>query len=336
MRVFGLPGVLERASKRGGDIPPDAAHRAAVVEFVNDRRRRGLTRDEACKLADVSARSYTRWRKTLELHGVRALAARSSRPKSDRVAWKQREIAERVEELRQRLPLGKEKLAWLLEREGLVVSASTVGRVLAKLVARGRVQACGHQRRASKQRRKTTQRAHARRKRKGERPQTPGCMIQLDTLHEYSQQARRLHYSAVDPITRYAHATLTARLSSHAASAFLRDCVNRWPHPVTSVQVDNGSEFMGAFERTCLELGLELITIPPASPKSNAHVERLQRTFRDEHYAFEAPSLDISQANERLLDYLEFYNHHRPHKSLGMRTPIEYARTWSPQTGHRS
>lgn len=148
VRVFGLPGVLLRARDREGDVPPDAAYRASVVEFVDDHRARDLTRDETCKLAGVSARSYTRWRKTLKLHGVRALAARSSRPKSGRMPWKQREIAERVEELRQRLPLGKEKLAWLLAREGLVVSASTGVRVLTKLVARGRVQACGHQHRA--------------------------------------------------------------------------------------------------------------------------------------------------------------------------------------------
>lgn len=124
--------------------------------------------------------------------------------------------------------------------------------------------------------------------------------------------------------------------SAQTASQFLRDCLARWPHKVTSVQVDNGSEFMGAFEKACLELGLELITIPPASPKSNAHVERLQRTFREEHYAFEDPTLDIKQANESLLDYLQFYNHQRPHKSLGMRTPMEYAHAWNPETGQRS
>src|SRR5690554_957725 len=315
MRVFGLPGVVQRASRRAGDVPPDAAHRAAVVEWVDERRVRGLTRDEACRLAGVSPRSYSRWRRTLRLQGVRALAARSSRPHRSRVAWKQREVAERVEELRQRLPLGKEKLAWLLAREGVRVSASTVGRVLAKLVARGRVQACGYQRALSRNRRLAAKRAHARRKRKGERPLAPGSLIQLDTLHEYSQVRRRLHYSAVDPITRFAHAGVSERLSSQAASEFLRACLKRWPHRVTSVQVDNGSEFMGAFEAACQELGLELITIPPASPKSNAHVERLQRTFRDEHYAFEDPTLDIRQANERLLDYLQFYNHQRPHKS---------------------
>lgn len=147
-----MPGVVERASKRGGEIPPDASFRVAVVEFVDDRRRRGLIRDEACKLAGVSVSSCTRWRKTLKVHGVRALAARSSRPKGNRVAWKQREVAERVEELRRCLPLGDEKPVRLLKREGLTVSASTVGRVLAILIARRWVQACGHQCCASTQR----------------------------------------------------------------------------------------------------------------------------------------------------------------------------------------
>lgn len=317
-------------------MPLDAAQRAAIVAFVDERRARGVTRDEACRLAGVSARSYNRWRLVLQRHGVRALSAKSSRPKRTRSPWKRREVAARIEHLRGSLPLGKEKLAVLLRREGITVSASTIGRVLTDLVARGRVTPCGHHRRLRQRHRRAIARAHARRKRRGERATSPGHLIQVDTLHEYSRGERRLHFSAVDPITRYAHASLHRNLSSSVAAAFLRDCLATWPHPIRSVQVDNGSEFKGAFERACRDLDLDLVTIPPASPKSNAHVERLQRTFREEHYAFEGPSLDLAQANHSLRDYLTYYNHHRPHKSLGMRTPIEYAHAWNPPTSQRS
>ena len=158
-------------------------------------------------------------------------------------------------------------------------------------------------------------------------------LVQIDTLHERSQPSHHCrHFSAIDPITRYAHAHLSHQASSSAAASFLRDCLERWPHPISSIQVDNGSEFMGAFERVCSERGVELVTIPPATPKPNAHVERLQPTFRDEHYAFEPPALALTEANTHLASYLHSYNHHRPHHALHLQTPIEYAQGWNPPT----
>src|SRR5690606_20885418 len=94
---------------------------------------------------------------------------------------------------------------------------------------------------------------------------------------------------AVDPVTRVAHAQLYKSLTSKSAREFLAELIAALPFPLRSVQVDNGSEFKGAFEAACAELGVPLYTIPPRTPKANAKVERLHRTFRDEHYAFEPP-----------------------------------------------
>jgi len=59
------------------------------------------------------------------------------------VLSKRQEIREAVERLRVAHVCGKDKLAILLARESIVVSASTVGRVLHELVARGRIQQIG-------------------------------------------------------------------------------------------------------------------------------------------------------------------------------------------------
>jgi transposase InsO family protein len=74
------------------------------------------------------------------------------------------------------------------------------------------------------------------------------------------------------------------------------------------------------------------VTIPPSRPQRNGCVERLQRTFRDEHYAYEPASLDLDGANAHLDAYLHYYNHHRPHHALDLKTPMEYAPTRNPQT----
>lgn len=336
MRIVALPVGFYRANRRvAGDVPADALRRALLVEWIDERRARGLSRVEACRLLSVSDRSYDRWRSVLRRFGVRALAARGSRPHNLRRASKRRAVSEHVERLRKRHALGKEKLALLLAQDGVKVSASTVGRVLSELKRRGVIDAIGYARRKGRNRRRGRQRFHARRKAKGERASKPGQLVQLDTLHEYSNQHLRIHFSAVDPINRFAHAKLYPSASSRNAQAFLEECLRLWPHPIESLQVDNGSEFKGHHERACQQLNLTLVTIPPATPKANGKVERLQRTFRDEHYAYEPPALTLQQANEHLRTYLDFYNHQRPHKALAMRTPMTYAEDRNPRAVKR-
>ena len=305
-----------------------------MVAWVDERRARGATRDDACRILGVSPRSYTRWRAILRRDGVRALAACASRTRR-RVPWRRQEVREAVERLRQQRPCGKDKLAVLLAREGVVVSASTVGRVLRELMARGRIQRLGW--RPQRRWRSRPARAHARRARPFERAREPGELIQIDTLHEYSTLKPRYHFSAVDPVRKFAHARLYDRASSRSAEDFLRGCLERWPDRVRSIQVDNGSEFRGDFERACAKLQLELVTIPPSRPQRNGCVERLQRTFRDEHYAYEPASIDLAGANLHLDGYLHYYNHERPHRALRLKTPMEYAHPRNPhQTGHET
>lgn len=334
MRLTALPSVLARAARHPGvDVPEDARRRAALVAWIDERRERGMTRDDACRVAGVSPRSYTRWRLRLRSHGVRALASRSSRPARPREAWKRREVRELIEFERVHWPVGKEKIAWRLQRfYGVTVSASTVGRVLSELLRRECIHRIGYAP-SQARRRARVARLHARRQARGERARAAGELVQIDTLVERSDGRVRYHFSAIDPVQRCAHARLYASGTSRNAAAFLRECIERWPSPIVSVQVDNGSEFMGEFERACQELGIELVTIPPRSPKRNAKVERLQRTFRDEHYAYEPPSLDLADANEHLDAYLHYYNHERPHMGLGMRPPMEYAADGTPRTG---
>lgn len=303
-----------------------------MVAWIDERRAHGVTRDDACRMLGISPRSYTRWRAVLRRDGVRALANRHAQTRK-RDPWKRRETREAIEHLRLTHPCGKDKLAILLARQGTIVSASTVGRVLHELMHRGRIHRIGW---SPKRRwRARRERPHARRQRPFEKATHAGDLIQIDTLHEYSNLHRRHHFSAIDPTRKFAHARLFERATSRNAERFLIECLERWPDRIRSIQVDNGSEFHGAFERACATLGLELVTIPPRRPQRNGCVERLQRTFRDEHYAYEPAHLNLKGANQHLDAYLHYYNHERPHHALRLKTPMEYAPTRNPQpTGH--
>jgi len=79
-----------------------------------------------------------RWQRRLERDGPEGLEARSRRPRHCRQATWSPELAQVVLKLREEYPRwGKDKLVVLLRRRGQQVSASMVGRILARLKARG-------------------------------------------------------------------------------------------------------------------------------------------------------------------------------------------------------
>jgi len=79
---------------------------------------------------------------------------------------------------------------------------------------------------------------------------------------------------------------------------------------------------MAKFEETCQRLGIRLFVLPPKSPKLNGHVERMQRTFREEFYTRPLPS-KIPELQRELDAYLDYYNHERPHRALNGFAPLE-------------
>jgi len=81
------------------------------------------------------------------------------------------------------------------------------------------------------------------------------------------------------------HAQIYSNAKSRSARRFLEEMVVKLPFAILSIQVDGGSEFMGEFENGCKDLKIELLVLPPASPKYNGGVERGNRVFREEFYA---------------------------------------------------
>ena len=71
---------------------------------------------------------------------------------------------------------------------------------------------------------------------------------------------------------------------SIGAAGYLDTILERTPFAVQVIRVDGGSEFMADFEDACRERGVKLFVLPPRSPKLNGHIERAQRTHKEEFY----------------------------------------------------
>ena len=318
-RVFDKAAILTSV-----DASDTAVKRAHLLKQVDTARKLRIPLLDACAVVGITRSTYYRWKQAMQRGGLHALRDGRKDNTRKRVGPAQRVIRVRVEQLRSEFPYGKNKIAVLLAREGFNVSVSTVGRVLSKLLHRGAIRPIAYTRKQGRAYRQAAKRTHAKRLRRKNTSTIPGSRIQVDTLHEYSLGKRRAHFSAIDPVTKLCAASISSNATSAAAKRFLQHLITIYPYPVTGIQVDNGSEYMGHFERACKELGITLFTIPPRSPKWNADVERLQRTFREEHYAYEPPVLSIDDANHYLQRFVHHYNHHRPHASLKYQTPMQY------------
>jgi transposase InsO family protein len=99
---------------------------------------------------------------------------------------------------------------------------------------------------------------------------------------------------------------------------------------------DNGAVFTGhyrgrgwvALERELTALGIVLSHSKPYHPQTCGKVERLHQTIKN--YLGAQPAADTITALQAQLDaYRDYYNHQRPHRAVGRRTP---ATAWNART----
>ena len=86
---------------------------------------------------------------------------------------------------------------------------------------------------------------------------------------------------------------------------------------------DGAGQFVGAFDDVFRSEGATIIRTPPYTPVANAYAERWVGTVRRE--LFDRTLIWNRRQLEQLLDeYVEHYNAHRPHRSLGQRAPNDH------------
>ena len=100
---------------------------------------------------------------------------------------------------------------------------------------------------------------------------------------------------------------------------------------IERVLTDNGREYCGRHDHHPFELFLQLEDIEHRTtairrPQSNGIVERLHRTFLDEHFRIQGRIKFYESLDEMQIDldcFLQIYNHERPHQGRNMngRTP---------------
>ncbi|MBA7520839.1 hypothetical protein ES705_12938 [subsurface metagenome] len=311
---------------RQGTISREAKKR---LQWMDHYHKHGNVRF-TCRHFGISPQTFYRWKNRFDRYDLTTLESQSSRPHRIPKPQTPPQEVERVKELRERYPRwGKNKLAVLLRREAIEISASTVGRVINRLKEKGLLVEPVNVTMAKRARKRRRKPRYAIRKPKGYKIQGPGDLVEVDTLQVILiPNEIRYQFSARDVVARFDVLRAYKSQSSVKAAHFLQYLQKKFPFKIKAIQIDGGSEFKKHFEQECQRREIMLFELPPRSPKLNGHVERANRTHREEFYEVEEIDLSLEEHNRQLEEWEYVYNHIRPHQALDYLTPNEYYQLW--------
>ena len=275
-------------------------------------RRQGWTYRRAAEAAGVSVRTVAKWL----AREATTLADGSSRPHRQ-----PRRVPVRLERAIVRLRRTR-ATAWQISR-ALHVPRSTVTRVLAR---------SGLNRLALLDPTAPVQRyewprvgdlLHVDLKRLG-RVVGVGHRIHGDRRRRARHVGWEYLHVAIDDATRLTYAEVLAAADAPACAAFLHRTLV-WFHrrgvTMRRLLTDNAMVYRaGVFAAACRRWTLRHRFTRPYRPQTNGKAERFIQTLLRE-WAYRVPYRSSHRRTAALGPYLRFYNHRRPHASLGRRSP---------------
>ena len=197
-----------------------------------------------------------------------------------------------------------EKIQFILRRDyGMTIAVSTIYRIL------------GQRYQLRSKWKKYSKRGFVR---KGTKPRQ---VIQTDSVDLGSLYA----FTAVDTFTKEASVVVTQRLTALAGREALKIHLRQF-QIIDHIQRDGGSEFKREWQEYATKHIPSIRTARPYKKNEQAFIERFNGILRKEclgHLQYKKQDLKVVQ--RRVNEYLDYYHTKRPHLSLNMQTPKEFA-----------
>ena len=157
-------------------------------------------------------------------------------------------------------------------------------------------------------------------------PETPGVLVEIDTIHDGPHDDRLYVYTLLDVCSRFAYAWASERITTHRSFRFIRTAAGVLPFPIRTLQSDHGPEFSKWFTTQVEHAGMAHRHSRVRQPNDNAHLERFNRTIQEE--CLSRLSRTVRSYQIGIAEYLRYYNTERPHMGLNMKTPTEVMRSY--------
>lgn len=277
-----------------------------LIEFAWELSKTGVGPDDiAIKVGKDRATIY-RWIAGIKLKGIRkflkdyqqAKKGRRQKRKTDPVT------KARIYDIRERYHnCCGEKIAYWMEHDyGIKIGVSTIYNILGeKYELRSKWK--------KNQKRGPVPKAAAARE-----------ILQHDTV-DFGQL---FAFTGIDIFTREAQVVIANSLDANSGSHALHQQMNYF-ESVNLMQKDGGPEFGKEWEETAKLYCQKIRTSRPYRKNEQAYIESFNRTLRKEclgwrHYR----KSDLPWVQAKVNEFLDFYNHRRPHLSLNLLAPKAY------------
>jgi transposase InsO family protein len=305
---------------------------------------------EACREAGVSRSAYYQLRARFRRYGSEGLHPKFRKARPGRPPQLDAVVERQVIALSLSWPSwGPQQLSSQLARKGIAVAPSTVYRCLRRYSLGTRCQRFGvleqHSAKASglltERTRRQLEKARPTASRRHVYARVPGQLVCLDCFYigKLKGVGKVWQITACDAASSYGLAQVfLGNPRSAVAARFLRSVVvpgfAKAGHPVLRVLTDRGSEFEGAFDEACQDLGIRHTRTKPRHAFTNGFVERLQQTILHDHWRIEFRRryfTKLRQLDASLQSYLRFYNHERAHHGYRTRGRTPAQIVWGAQ-----
>lgn len=156
----------------------------------------------------------------------------------------------------------------------------------------------------------------------------PGSLVQMDTVHfvDWSNGERFYLYTIIDLYSRWAYAEVHDKLSQAMSLKVALRAQVKADFRFVMMQTDNGPEFQKYFHDMLAARQITLRHSRVRHSNDNAHVERFNRTLQDECVSSYPLRRNVTQ--QRLDEYLDYYNNGRRHMGIKMRRPAEMMQSY--------
>lgn len=272
---------------------------------VNDVEVRGISPASVARKYGVHRSTIGRWVKRASPDHKEFIRTLPSRPKSHPQQLSQ-EVIDRVLYWRSKTGRCSPVLHEYLKREGVIVSQSSVARILRRHGL------------TKKPKRPVFDGKNPRRP----KPDTPGELVQADTMHVMRRNYSRYYvYAVIDLHSRFGFAQYKRRCRQVDSLEVVNNAKKYFGFPFQMIQTDNGSEFQSTFKHKLKERKTKVRHSRVRRPNDNAHVERFIRTIQDECFKGSHPR--EKTINKQLSTYLKYYNYERLHLGINLKTPAQ-------------
>ncbi len=161
--------------------------------------------------------------------------------------------------------------------------------------------------------------------------------LHIDLLYAPKINKERSYiYTAIDRVCKVAFVMIGKSKTKQTGANFLKEIIKFYPYKINYILTDNGLEFsykslpkgkktkkVHPFDKICQENKIQHRTIKFKHPWTNGMVENFNKRIKKKFltkYRFQS----IIELNDKLIEFIDEYNHNKKLRSLGYRTPAQY------------